>query len=101
MLLYFQRTSLIEEVDESQTSDNMSDFYESHDELKQEKIKNAVKSTLKELTQKGSLEQLDKRLLRGFYSSKRSELHLPRMLKDVKAEVDVITRSPPSPFSEK
>jgi len=64
--------------DESESSDELEDFYRSTDE-NQDRIEKSIKSSLNELTLR-DLSRLDRVLLKGFYTNDRVELENPRII---------------------
>lgn len=66
---------MIEDIDVSESSDNLNDFYDSDENVAPGVDKSLYKMTDEPLT------QLDKLLLKGFYTSNRVELDNPSIFR--------------------
>lgn len=84
-LTMFQRAAVIESVDNSESSDELAEFYRTTDD-NEDKIKEHVTNALLKMTEK-TLTPLDRVLLKGFYTCDRRELEDPRIM-DKKVKVN-------------
>lgn len=73
ILSRFQRGSLIDQTDVSDSSESLSDFYNSKSDID---CKESIRQTLSELLETET-SRLDSLLLKGFYTSCRNELGNP------------------------
>lgn len=79
ILAKFQRKRLIEHTDITDSSDQLSDFYENKE---QGKLKPVIQSSLSQLAKKDHLDRIDRILLKGVYSNNKKELENPRLLEE-------------------